>query len=144
MEAFKDHDKCVNNEGNGLGSDNNGGCYAPTMQCSSKMEQEDIWSQLKESLVYNDFPTDAGNASDDGRAREQVRGESDEVLVELDYEVDEELPATTPAKKVNYDFGFGTIEGQEVRADDTDYRDSDELRSLSSTDDEGNKFKEEK
>ncbi|KAL2515491.1 hypothetical protein Fot_29462 [Forsythia ovata] len=73
MEAFEEHDKCVNNEGNGLGSDNNGGCYVPTMQCSSEMEmdednideyifhQEDIWSQLEESFMYNDLSTDAIN-----------------------------------------------------------------------------------
>ncbi|KAL2488556.1 hypothetical protein Fot_41848 [Forsythia ovata] len=38
MEAFDEHDQCVNNEWIGLGSDNNGGCYIPTMQCSSEME----------------------------------------------------------------------------------------------------------
>ncbi|KAL2498773.1 RNA-binding domain superfamily [Abeliophyllum distichum] len=31
MEAFEEHDDGVNNEGIGLGSDNNGGCYVPTM-----------------------------------------------------------------------------------------------------------------
>ncbi|KAL2536971.1 Coatomer subunit delta [Forsythia ovata] len=73
MEAFEEHDKDVNNEGIGLGSDNNDGCYVPIMQCSSEMEvdednideyifhQDDIWSQLEESLMYNDLPTDAGN-----------------------------------------------------------------------------------
>ncbi|KAL2510105.1 zinc finger protein [Forsythia ovata] len=100
MEAFEDHD--------GLGSDNNGGCYVPIMQCSSEMEvdkdnvdeyisqQEDIWSQLEESLVYNDLPIGAGNVNDDGGTREKVRGESDEALMESDYEMDEELHATAP------------------------------------------------
>ncbi|KAL2498647.1 hypothetical protein Adt_24197 [Abeliophyllum distichum] len=88
MEAFEEHDDGLNNEGIGLGSDNNGGCYVPTMQRSSDMEvdkegvdeyifnQEDIWSQFEESLVYNDLPTDVGNVSDEGGAREPVRGES--------------------------------------------------------------------
>ncbi|KAL2459858.1 hypothetical protein Fot_54602 [Forsythia ovata] len=73
VEAFEEHDKGVNNEGIGLGSDNNGGYYVPTIQCSSEMKvdedniaeyifhQKDIWSQLEESLVYNDLSTDAGN-----------------------------------------------------------------------------------
>ncbi|KAL2505168.1 hypothetical protein Adt_20789 [Abeliophyllum distichum] len=88
--------------------------------------QEEIWSQLEESFVYNDLPTDVGNASDvghggvnqmsDGGAREQVRDEFDEGLVESKYELDEEQPTNSEVEKVNYDFGFGTIEGQDVRA----------------------------
>ncbi|KAL2510139.1 zinc finger protein [Forsythia ovata] len=86
MEAFEDHD--------GLGSDNNGGCYVPIMQCSSEMEVDK--DNLEESLVYNDLPIGAGNVNDDGGTGEKVRGESDEALMESDYEMDEELHATAP------------------------------------------------
>ncbi|KAL2494506.1 hypothetical protein Fot_38263 [Forsythia ovata] len=98
MEAFDEHDQCLNNEEIGVGSDNIDGCYVLTMQCSSEIEvdndiidddffhQEEISSQLEESLLYNDLPTD--------------------------------------------------VEGQVVGADDTDYGDSDKLRSLSSEDEE--------
>ncbi|KAL2527755.1 Uncharacterized protein Adt_12809 [Abeliophyllum distichum] len=117
------------------------------MQCSSEME----WIRI---IFRNIFPIkkiygaswmsplcimispQTGNASDDGKAREKIRDESDEVLLESDYELDEEQPVIALAEKVNYDFRFGKIERQEVREDDTDYRDSDELRSLSSVDEE--------
>ncbi|KAL2494493.1 hypothetical protein Fot_38250 [Forsythia ovata] len=58
------------NEGIVVGSDNIDGCYVLTMQCSNEMDvdndiidedffhQKEISSQLNESLVYNDLPTD--------------------------------------------------------------------------------------
>lgn len=64
-----------------------------------------------------------------------------ESFVESDYEVEDEQSASNepPMKtaKLDFDFGFGFYDGQEVKDGDTDYRDSNELQNLDIEEDDG-------
>ncbi|KAL2542294.1 hypothetical protein Adt_03272 [Abeliophyllum distichum] len=70
---------------------------------------------------------------------EDIRKEPVEGLVGPNYETEDELVVVGEAdsKNVNLDFGFGVLDGQDVREFDIDYSDSKELRSLYSKDKEG-------
>lgn len=65
---------------------------------------------------------------------EQGGGQEVEGLVESDYEMDNEPVATGEkgSQWVNFDFGFGVADAQQVRDSDTDCGDSNDLRSVHS------------
>ncbi|XP_022894136.1 uncharacterized protein LOC111408628 [Olea europaea var. sylvestris] len=133
------------------------GCYVPDIECGDELNQEYdwddsfsytnqdiIWSQMEETMTYhvgrNVTNYDVNNTieSHDGvnevQNEEQQGVELDNVLIDSDCEIDEEPVdnAGVDHPKMNVDFGFGFINEQEVSDSDTDYSDSDELRSLDS------------
>lgn len=71
-------------------------------------------------------------AHNDGKQRRKNEVEG---LVESDSEMEERLVSNAETKnsRVNFDFGFSVADEHQVRSSDTDYGDSNELRSIDST-----------
>ncbi|XP_022862880.1 uncharacterized protein LOC111383052 [Olea europaea var. sylvestris] len=100
-------------------------------------------SHSQQTLQYqNEGDTNVSDLNPEKDQNEETRVEEEKVegLVESDYEREPEPVDNTEvgSERVHFDFGFGMLNEQLVRNSDTDYEDSDDLRSIYS-EEEGNR-----
>ncbi|KAL2512525.1 hypothetical protein Adt_18125 [Abeliophyllum distichum] len=111
------------------------GCYAPVIEEHNEDDPESAENESNpdgpavEDRYDGHISVEEEEVGVETHDEEERAVEDGGLLVESDYEMEEEHEGTTEDdnRTINFDFEFGTTDGQQPRDSDTEYGDFDEL-----------------